>query len=70
MEKFVNPNPKFRIGVDPGGTFTDVVVEQNGQRTTAKVLTTAHAPEEGVLEGIDTVLAAIDQLGLQSRASD
>ncbi len=47
-----------RMAVDVGGTFTDVVVERNGRRTTAKVLTTAHAPEEGVLEGIDTVLAA------------
>jgi N-methylhydantoinase A len=45
-----------RMAVDVGGTFTDVVVEHDGQRTTAKVLTTAHAPEEGVLEGIDVVL--------------
>jgi N-methylhydantoinase A len=45
-----------RMAVDVGGTFTDVVVEHDGQRTTTKVLTTAHAPEEGVLEGIDAVL--------------
>jgi N-methylhydantoinase A len=45
-----------RLAVDIGGTFTDVVVEHNGNRTTAKVLTTSHAPEEGVLEGIASAL--------------
>ena len=40
------------MAVDIGGTFTDVVVEHEGARTTTKVLTTSHAPEEGVLEGI------------------
>jgi len=47
-----------RLAVDVGGTFTDVVVEQDGTRTTAKVLTTSHAPEEGVLEGVDAALEA------------
>ena len=46
-----------RLAVDIGGTFTDVVVENHGQRTTAKVLTTPRAPEEGVLEAIGLVLA-------------
>ena len=50
-----------RLAVDVGGTFTDVVVEQEGRRSTAKVLTTGHAPEEGVLEGID---AALETAGL------
>ncbi len=45
-----------RLAVDIGGTFTDVVVEHNGKRTTAKVLTTSHAPEEGVLEGVSSAL--------------
>ena len=53
-----NGRKTARMAVDVGGTFTDVVVEQDGKRTTAKVLTTAHAPEEGVLEGIDAVLAS------------
>lgn len=51
-----NGRKTARMAVDVGGTFTDVVVEQDGKRTTAKVLTSAHAPEEGVLEGIDAVL--------------
>ncbi|MDD9907645.1 MAG: hydantoinase/oxoprolinase family protein, partial [Rhodospirillaceae bacterium] len=45
-----------RLAVDIGGTFTDVVVENQGTRTTAKVLTTPRAPEEGVLEGVSLVL--------------
>ncbi|MDA0663584.1 MAG: hydantoinase/oxoprolinase family protein [Proteobacteria bacterium] len=45
-----------RLAVDVGGTFTDVVIEKDGNRTTAKVLTTSHAPEEGVLDGVDAAL--------------
>ena len=46
-----------RIGVDVGGTFTDVVLEHDGALTTAKVLTTPSAPDEAVLAGVDDVLA-------------
>ncbi len=46
-----------RLGVDVGGTFTDVVLELGGTLTSVKVLTTQEAPEQGILEGIDTVLA-------------
>ena len=46
-----------RIGVDIGGTFTDVVLEKDSARYTAKVLTTPRAPEEGVGQGIEGVLA-------------
>ena len=41
-----------RIGVDIGGTFTDVVLEKGEKRHTAKVLTTPRAPEEGVAAGL------------------
>ena len=47
-----------RIAIDIGGTFTDVVLEQDRRQWTAKVLTTPRAPEEGVLTGI---LAALDR---------
>ncbi|MBW8270737.1 hydantoinase/oxoprolinase family protein [Caldovatus aquaticus] len=50
-----------RLAVDIGGTFTDVAVEENGRRWTGKVLTTPHAPEEGVLAGVRRVL---DEAGL------
>ena len=46
-----------RLAVDIGGTFTDVVLEQDGELMTSKVLTTPTAPEEGVLVGIEEVLA-------------
>ena len=49
-----------RLAVDIGGTFTDVVVAMGERLITAKVLTTARAPERGVLDGIDTVLASAD----------
>ena len=43
----------FRLAVDIGGTFTDVVLQGPDQSlTTTKVLTTAQAPEQGVLEGV------------------
>ncbi|WP_431284689.1 hydantoinase/oxoprolinase family protein [Humitalea sp. 24SJ18S-53] len=46
-----------RLAVDIGGTFTDLALERDGQRWTTKVLTTPHAPEEGVLAGVVAVLA-------------
>ncbi|SFK39267.1 hydantoinase/oxoprolinase family protein [Falsiroseomonas stagni] len=46
-----------RLAVDIGGTFTDVAIERDGERWTGKVLTTPHAPELGVLEGVRVVMA-------------
>ena len=46
-----------RLAVDIGGTFTDLAIEKDGQRWTTKVLTTPAAPEKGVLEGVQQVLA-------------
>ena len=46
-----------RLAVDIGGTFTDLAIEKDGQRWTTKVLTTPTAPEKGVLEGVQQVLA-------------
>jgi N-methylhydantoinase A len=47
---------KARLGVDIGGTFTDVALEVGGRRYSAKLLTTSHAPECGVLAAIQVVL--------------
>jgi N-methylhydantoinase A len=44
-----------RLGVDIGGTFTDVVLEQEGQRFSTKVLTTYAAPEDAIIEGMHRV---------------
>lgn len=45
-----------RLAVDIGGTFTDLALETADRRWTAKVLTTPHAPEEGVLQGTAAIL--------------
>jgi N-methylhydantoinase A len=45
-----------RLGVDIGGTFTDVALEVGNQRYSAKILTTPQAPERGVLAAIHAVL--------------
>lgn len=45
-----------RIGVDIGGTFTDVALEVGERRFTAKTLTTSRAPEEGVLSAVHAVI--------------
>jgi N-methylhydantoinase A len=45
-----------RLGVDIGGTFTDVALEAGGQRYSAKILTTPEAPERAVIEAIHSVL--------------
>ncbi|MCY3754597.1 MAG: hydantoinase/oxoprolinase family protein [Alphaproteobacteria bacterium] len=47
---------RYRVGVDVGGTFTDVVLEAGGVRSSAKVLTTSQAPERGVIDGLQEVL--------------
>jgi N-methylhydantoinase A len=50
-----------RLGVDIGGTFTDVALELAGRRWSAKILTTPEAPERAVIEVIHNVL---DEAGL------
>ncbi|HLY44230.1 MAG TPA: hydantoinase/oxoprolinase family protein, partial [Stellaceae bacterium] len=45
-----------RLGVDIGGTFTDVALDVRGQRFTTKVLTTPAAPERAVIDAIRAVL--------------
>jgi len=45
-----------RLGVDIGGTFTDVALEVGARRYSAKILTTPEAPERAVLEAMHMVL--------------
>ena len=49
----------FRLGIDVGGTFTDLVLleDDTGDVTTEKVLTTPHNASEGVLNGVDKLAA-------------
>jgi len=46
-----------RLGVDIGGTFTDVVLEKGGEVFSTKVLTTYAAPENAIINGMHQVLA-------------
>jgi N-methylhydantoinase A len=56
----------YRVGIDVGGTFTDIVViDQDGHVTLAKVSSTPSDPSVGVLEGL-AVAAGI--LGLDRRS--
>lgn len=51
------PDRQVRLAADIGGTFTDVVLEVGGFRTTRKVLTTPQRPELAVLDGAELVLS-------------
>ncbi|MFO7805569.1 MAG: hydantoinase/oxoprolinase family protein [Paracoccaceae bacterium] len=46
-----------RLGVDIGGTFTDVVLEVGAERFSTKVLTTYAAPENAIIDGMHQVCA-------------
>ena len=48
----------YRLGVDIGGTFTDVVLEGGDTFESVKVLTTYHAPEQAIVDGLNQVCAA------------
>lgn len=56
-----------RVGVDIGGTFTDVALEYQGGFSSAKVLTNYAQPEQAILDGIEKAAQkagiAMDQIG-------
>jgi N-methylhydantoinase A len=60
-------SPSLRLGVDIGGTFTDVVLERGDERFSTKVLTTYAAPEAAIIDGMHQVCAKAgvtpDQIG-------
>ena len=53
-----NQLSEFRIGVDIGGTFTDIVAvnQKNGIQFNGKVLTTPKDPSEAVLSGVKDII--------------
>ena len=53
-----NQLSEFRIGVDIGGTFTDIVAvnQKNGIQFNEKVLTTPKDPSEAVLSGVKDII--------------
>jgi N-methylhydantoinase A len=59
-------NPQtIRLGVDIGGTFTDVVLELGAALFSTKVLTTNAAPEEAIIDGMKQVCAKAKILASQ-----
>ncbi len=46
-----------RLGVDIGGTFTDLYLDTPDGPVSLKVLTTHQAPEDGVIAGLEELLA-------------
>lgn len=56
---------KVRVGVDIGGTFTDVALEYPGGMASAKVLTNYAQPEQAILDGIK---AAASKAGIAPTA--
>ena len=55
----------IRLAVDIGGTFTDIVLDRDGETRAAKVLTTTQAPERAVIEG---TRAMLEQAGVPAAA--
>ncbi len=53
---------RVRVGVDIGGTFTDVALEHADGLSTCKVLTNYHQPEQAILDGMSK---AARQAGLR-----
>ena len=49
---------RYRVSVDIGGTFTDLVIHHHatGERRALKVLTTHDDPRRGVMTGVATLL--------------
>jgi len=54
-------NPMIRVGVDIGGTFTDVALAHPEGLSTCKVLTNYSQPEQAILDGISI---AADKAGI------
>ena len=66
-DRRVEHHKTIAIGVDIGGTFTDVVLldEVEGRITSAKVLTTPEQPEEAVLAAVAQALAELRDKGVK-----
>ena len=56
---------RIRIGIDTGGTFTDVVAidENSGEQVTTKTPSTPSNPADGFINGIEKILTLMDADG-------
>ena len=53
-----NQNETGRVGIDIGGTFTDVALEIGNRRFTAKLLTTPDNPVDACMTGLSKVITS------------
>ena len=53
---------EFRVGIEVGGTFTDLVASDGYQIKTAKVPSTPSKPDEGAMNAIRTAELDISQI--------
>ena len=53
----------LRVGVEVGGTFTDLVAIEDGVIRISKVPSTPARPDEGALAAIDAAALLIDAIG-------
>ena len=61
MTRSPRPNSSYRIGIDVGGTFTDLVsIDRNGTVRTAKAFSVPQAPEDGVFGVIERAARDFD----------
>ncbi len=60
----MNTHERYRIGIDTGGTFTDVVAveERTGRIFTTKVPSTPHDPSAGLMAGVGRIM---DEVGIR-----
>ncbi len=58
--KNLDDRGRYRLGIDVGGTFTDIALEHPGGVSTCKILTDHSRPEQTILAGI---MAAADLAG-------
>ena len=65
-DQTMSSDRRIRIGIDTGGTFTDVVAvdEETGELAATKTPSTPHDPAEGFMSGVHKVLG---MLGLAGR---
>jgi N-methylhydantoinase A len=57
---------QYRIGIDIGGTFTDILaMDEEGNLSTLKVLSTPEDFSRGILQGLEQLLSALPLSGLQ-----
>src|ERR1700724_4666114 len=62
---------RWRVGVDAGGTFTDICIfdESDGRVAVWKVASTPDDPSRGIVEGVDEALSRASPNGGARRAA-